>query len=153
MGVLDGLPTEIGDQVGDLGRVEFGVETGLLRGVVLVQRHQEQVGAVLQEVLHAQVSLGDAADGRDATRLGLHLLDALEDIRGGGLHVGSPRHDFVQQVLLLKEQQGEGLPGLPEDDLGWRGIQGDGAVCDVLDGQRPSRDRRRGALLIAVTAR
>ena len=134
MSVLHRFLAEIGHQIGDLGGIQLCVEPGLFGGLVLFQGHEEQVGVVLEEVFHAQVSLGDAADGGKVCRLGLRLHHAIVDVGGGALEVGSPGHDLVHEVVTLEEEQRVGLPGLPQDDLGRSGFQGDGTVRDIGDG-------------------
>ena len=155
MGVLHRFLAEIGHQVGDLGGIQFRVEPGLFGGLVLFQGHEEQVGVVLEEVLHAQVSLGDAADGGQLCRLGLHLHQAIVDVGGGALDVGSPGHDLVHQVVALQEKQRVGLAGFPQDDLGGGGIQGDGPVGHISDGQCAAGGTRTGCFgrLVPVAAR
>ena len=144
-GVLHRVTAEVGDDVGDLLAVELVEVALLLRGVVDVQGHDEDVGLVLHQGLDGQVVLGDGADDRQIGGLRGDGEDLVVEVRGGLLQVLAPGDHLVDGVVLVEEDQGVDVPGLAQDDVLGLGIEGDLAANDVGDLEASVRGARGGA--------
>ena len=132
-GVLDRVASEVGDDVLDLLAVQLLKVALLLRGVVDVQGHDEDVGLVLHQGLNGQAVLGDGADGRQLGGLGGDRHDLLVEVGGGLLEVLAPGHHLVDGVGLVEEGEGVDVAGLAQDDVLRLGVEGDLAADDVGD--------------------